>query len=102
MTRVTERVSRRNEIAAQVEQIERDLGGIRHAMRKPLDAEVSKGELTIPQKAVMQVVVRNPGTSLKDIGCEVSLAHSTVSGIVDRPATESHQYPSSASLCSAS
>jgi DNA-binding MarR family transcriptional regulator len=84
MTRVTERVSRRNEIAAQVEQIERDLGGIRHAMRKPLEAEVSKGELTIPQKAVMQVVVRNPGTSLKDIACEVSLAHSTVSGIVDR------------------
>ncbi len=74
----------RTEVSAQAEQMERDLSGIRHAMRKPLEEEFSKGQLTMPQKAVMQVVVRNHGISLKEIGREVSLAHSTVSGIVDR------------------
>ena len=74
----------RSEIAAQAEQIERDLSRIRQALRKPLEAEFSKGELTVPQKAVMQVVVRNTGINLRDLSREVSLAHSTVSGIVDR------------------
>lgn len=74
----------RSEIAAQAEQIERDLSRIRQALRKPLEAEFSKGELTVPQKAVMQVVVRNNGINLRDLSREVSLAHSTVSGIVDR------------------
>jgi len=72
------------EIAAQVEQMERDLGGIRRALRKPLEAEVSKGELTVPQTAAMAVIVRKHGISLKDLSHDLSLAHSTVSGIVDR------------------
>jgi DNA-binding MarR family transcriptional regulator len=74
----------RTEIAAQAERMERDLGGIRRALRRPLEAEVAKGELTVPQIGVMQVVVREHGISLKDLSREVSLAHSTVSGIVDR------------------
>jgi len=64
--------------------MERDLSVIRRTLRKPLEAEVAKGELTVPQSAVMQVVVRQNGISLKDLSREVSLAHSTVSGIVDR------------------
>jgi DNA-binding MarR family transcriptional regulator len=64
--------------------MERDLSGIRRVLRRPLEAEFAKGELTVPQLAVMQVVVRNRGISLKDLSREVSLAHSTVSGIVDR------------------
>lgn len=64
--------------------MDRDLSGIRRALRKPLEAEVSKGELTVPQKAAMAVIVRHQGISLKDLSREVSLAHSTVSGIVDR------------------
>lgn len=75
---------RRGELLAQAEQIDRDLNAIRKALRKPFDVEEAKGQLTIPQKAVMQVVVRNHGISLKDLGRQVSLAHSTVSGIVDR------------------
>lgn len=74
----------RTDIAAVVAQIERHLSGIRRAMRKPLEAAVSAGDLTIPQRAVMQVVVRNPGINLRSLSQEVSLAHSTVSGIVDR------------------
>jgi DNA-binding MarR family transcriptional regulator len=81
---LTKETRQRNEIAAQAEQIERDLSGIRRALRKPLEAEFSKGELTVPQKAVMQVVVHNHGINLRDLCREVSLAHSTVSGIVDR------------------
>jgi DNA-binding MarR family transcriptional regulator len=73
-----------NELAEQAAQIDRDLSGIKRALRKPLDAEVSKGELTVPQKAAMAVIVRHHGISLKDLSREVSLAHSTVSGIVDR------------------
>lgn len=71
-------------LGALAEQMERDLGGIRRVLRKPLEAEVARGEMTAPQIAVMQVVVRQDGVSLKDLSRAVSLAHSTVSGIVDR------------------
>lgn len=71
-------------LAAQAERMERDLSAIRQALRRPLDAEVAKGKLTAPQTAVMQVVVNRPGISLKELSREVSLAHSTVSGIADR------------------
>jgi len=71
-------------ISAQAEKMEQDLSGIRRALRKPLEAEVAKGELTLPQGAVMREVVRNHGISLKELSRAVSLAHSTVSGIVDR------------------
>jgi DNA-binding MarR family transcriptional regulator len=72
------------DVAAQARRLERDLGGIRRALRKPLEAEVARGELTVPQAAVMQAVVAHQGISLKDLSREVSLAHSTVSGIADR------------------
>lgn len=72
------------DIAAQAESIEQNLSGIRRALRRTLDAEVAKGNLTQPQTAVMREIVRNHGISLKDLSRAVSLAHSTVSGIVDR------------------
>jgi DNA-binding MarR family transcriptional regulator len=72
------------DVTAQAERMEQDLSGIRRALRKPLEAEVAKGELTLPQSAVMREVVRNHGISLKELARVVSLAHSTVSGIVDR------------------
>lgn len=74
----------RTEIGALAEHMERDLRAIRRALRKPLEAEFAKGELTMPQKAVMHAVVGGGGISLKDLSRKVSLAHSTVSGIVDR------------------
>ena len=64
--------------------MEQLLSGIRRALRKPLEAEIAKGELTLPQAAVMRIVVREHGISLKDLSREVRLAHSTVSGIADR------------------
>lgn len=71
-------------VSALAEEIERSLSHIRRALRKPLEAEVARGELTAPQVAVMREVVRHHGISLKDLSRTVSLAHSTVSGIVDR------------------
>jgi len=71
-------------VARLAERMDRDLSAIRRALRKPLNAEVARGELTIPQTAVMRIVVRTPGIRLSDLSKEVSLAHSTVSGIVDR------------------
>jgi len=64
--------------------MERDLSAIHHAMRKALKAEVAKGNLTGPQTAVMRIVISKPGVSLRELSREVTLAHSTVSGIVDR------------------
>ena len=72
------------ECAALADQLEHDLGAIRRLLRKPLEAEVAKGELTAPQVSVMREVVGRDGVSLKDLSRAVSLAHSTVSGIIDR------------------
>jgi DNA-binding MarR family transcriptional regulator len=71
-------------VAAQATEIEGDLAAIRRLMRQPLETEYAKGNVTVPQKAVMHVVVQTPGVTLKDLSQAVSLAHSTVSGIVDR------------------
>jgi DNA-binding MarR family transcriptional regulator len=49
-----------------------------------LEAEFAKGGLTGPQRIVMQALVQSQGLSLKQLSARVSLAHSTVSGIVDR------------------
>jgi DNA-binding MarR family transcriptional regulator len=64
--------------------MEQDLSLIRRVLRRPLESEVAKGNLTVPQTAVMRAIVRAPGIVLRDLSREVSLAHSTVSGIVDR------------------
>ena len=71
-------------LTVHAERIERDLGVIRRALRKPLESAVAKGGLTVPQTAVMRAVVQCPGVLLRDLSRQVSLAHSTVSGIVDR------------------
>jgi DNA-binding MarR family transcriptional regulator len=75
-------------ITPAADQIARDLGAIRKLLRQPLDAEIARGNLTGPQRTVMQVVVRQDlretGISLKDLSKAVGLAQSTVSGIADR------------------
>lgn len=63
---------------------ELQLGVIQRSMRQRLQAEFARGNLTGPQRLVMSVLVRSQGLSLKQLSQAVSLAHSTVSGIVDR------------------
>ena len=66
------------------QQIEAQLHVIRRRLRRRLDAEFAKGQVTGPQRLVMQALVESEGMSLKELSAAVSLAHSTVSGIVDR------------------
>jgi DNA-binding MarR family transcriptional regulator len=64
--------------------IERSLRDIRAIMRRPLESEYARGQLTGPQLSVMRAVFESQGIALKDLCQQVGLAHSTVSGIVDR------------------
>lgn len=72
------------EIRALAQRVESQLQSIRRMMRRQLDAEFAKGNLTAPQRLVMQAVCKTDALSLKDLSRSVCLAHSTVSGIVDR------------------
>jgi|SRR5215469_1545676 len=65
-------------------EIEQHLTAIRQEIRRPVEAEFAKGGLTGPQRSVMQALVQSDGLSLKELTKRVGLAHSTVSGIVDR------------------
>lgn len=65
-------------------EIERDLREIRQTLRRPLDAAYARGQLTAPQRIVMQALYHSQGLSLKELCEQVALSHSTVSGIVDR------------------
>jgi DNA-binding MarR family transcriptional regulator len=74
----------RAEVRAEAKRMEAQLQAIRRKLRQRLEAEFARGELTAPQRMVMAELVRGEGTSLKELSARVSLAHSTVSGIVDR------------------
>jgi DNA-binding MarR family transcriptional regulator len=65
-------------------EIDRDLRAIRQILRQPVEAEIARGGLTGPQQSAMHVLLTSGGLSLKDLSKELGLAHSTVSGIVDR------------------
>lgn len=72
------------EFAEMAEQIQRDVREIREKLRRPFMAEVERAQLTGPQIAVMRAVFFSDGISVKEIAAQVGMAHSTVSGIVDR------------------
>ena len=77
--------TKRTLAAADIAQtIERSLRDIRAHMNRRLEAEYSRGNLTPPQMSVMKAVYETQGIALKDLCQRVRLAHSTVSGIVDR------------------
>jgi DNA-binding MarR family transcriptional regulator len=65
-------------------EIDQHLGVVRQRLREPLEMEFARGGLTGPQRIVMQALANSQGLSLKQLSAQVSLAHSTVSGIVDR------------------
>jgi DNA-binding MarR family transcriptional regulator len=71
-------------LRALAQDLEARLLAIRRKMRQRLEAEYARGEVTGPQRLVMQALVESEGMSLKELSAKVSLAHSTVSGIVDR------------------
>jgi DNA-binding MarR family transcriptional regulator len=71
-------------LRALAQHTERQLNIIQRSMRQRLQAEFARGNLTGPQRLVMSAIVRADALSLKQLSGAVSLAHSTVSGIVDR------------------
>jgi len=84
MAKKKARKGRETELRQLALELERHLSAIRQAIRRPVEAEFAKGGLTGPQRSVMQVLVKSDGLSLKELTAQVGLAHSTVSGIVDR------------------
>jgi MarR family transcriptional regulator, organic hydroperoxide resistance regulator len=71
-------------IATLAQQVDRDLRTIREIVRRPLESELDKGQLTGPQKSAMAALVRSEGMTVKDLAVRLGLAHSTTSGIADR------------------
>ncbi len=67
-----------------VQEVEGHLRAIRQVLRQPMPADFARGHLTGPQRSVMQVLYHADGLSLKELSRRLALAHSTVSGIVDR------------------
>jgi DNA-binding MarR family transcriptional regulator len=74
----------RLDLVAMASKIERDLTAIRQILRKPVEAAIASGGLTGPQQSAMHALVTSGGMTLKELSKELGLAHSTVSGIVDR------------------
>jgi len=72
------------ELLSEARQIDRHLRLIRETLRKPVETEFAPGELTGPQRGIMHILVSSSGLSLKELSKQAGLAHSTVSGIVDR------------------
>jgi len=77
-------VKTEKDIAELAREVESRLRIIQRAMRSPLRAEIARGKLTAPQMAIMGILVRSDELSLKELSRRAALAHSTVSGIVDR------------------
>jgi DNA-binding MarR family transcriptional regulator len=75
---------REEELNTLAREIGEHLRVVQQTLRRPVEAEFARGHLTGPQQLVMEVLVRSQGLSLKDLSKQVSLSHSTVSGIVDR------------------
>src|SRR5215471_2752024 len=84
MAKKTRRRGEDTELRQLALEIEQHLTAIRQKVRRPVEAEFAKGGLTGPQRSVMQALFWSDGLSLKDLTTRVGLAHSTVSGIVDR------------------
>jgi DNA-binding MarR family transcriptional regulator len=81
---VTRSLAGKQELARMAQEIDEHLRRVRRVLRQPLETEFARGGLTGPQRSVMQAVVHGNGMSLKDLSRSLGLAHSTVSGIVDR------------------
>jgi MarR family transcriptional regulator, organic hydroperoxide resistance regulator len=71
-------------LAELAEEIDAHLRVIRRELRKPLDTATARGGLTAPQRSIMQVLAGVESLTLKELSRRAELAHSTVSGIVDR------------------
>jgi DNA-binding MarR family transcriptional regulator len=77
-------MARQRDLNVLAQAIDRDLRAIRARIRRPLEAAIAQAHLTGPQLSAMHALVESGGMSLKELSAHLGLAHSTVSGIVDR------------------
>jgi DNA-binding MarR family transcriptional regulator len=72
------------DLTALAREIDTELRAIRELVRRPLEMEFAKVQLTGPQQSAMAALISSDGLSLKELSAQLGLAHSTTSGIVDR------------------
>jgi len=77
-------MGKEQKLTAMAQEIDGHLRAVRQVLRQPVEAQFARGGLTGPQRSVMQALYHSEGLSLKELSRRVGLAHSTVSGIVDR------------------
>jgi DNA-binding MarR family transcriptional regulator len=77
-------MKKERELTDLANEIDAHLRAIRRELRQPLTSVIARGELTAPQRNVVQILVGADALSLKELSRRAELAHSTVSGIVDR------------------
>jgi len=68
----------------EAEQMVHYMRAIRSMLKYAEDADVATSNLSVPQIDVLKLLNASDGQSLKDLSAQLGLAHSTVSGIVDR------------------
>ena len=77
-------MSKKPDLKAMAQEIEAHLRAVREALRQPILNDIVRSGLTGPQISLLQVLLAGDGKSLKELRQALGLAHSTVSGIVDR------------------
>lgn len=77
-------MSTESDVLDQAEAIEQHLRRIRRLMRSALHEDMRSTPLTRPQMHVLAALTHTGAMSLKALSRHLALAHSTVSGIVDR------------------
>jgi DNA-binding MarR family transcriptional regulator len=72
-------------VASLAASIERQLRDIRQALHEPVEAAYATGNITGPQRLVLEQIARRPeGVGVAELARLLGMSHSTVSGIVDR------------------
>src|SRR3954447_1654849 len=77
-------VQKKSGFLVEAGELERDLRAIRQFLRQPVESAIASGGLTGPQVAIVQILVQAGPLSVKELSRQAGLAHSTVSGIIDR------------------
>ncbi len=72
------------ELLADAEMISADIQTVWRALRRTVENDIKDSGLTVPQVNVLDALAETDGLSLKDLSQRIGLAHSTVSGIINR------------------
>jgi DNA-binding MarR family transcriptional regulator len=68
----------------EAEQMVRYMRAIRSMLKYAEDEDLTTSNLSVPQVDLLKLLNASDGQSLKELSAQLGLAHSTVSGIVDR------------------